>query len=249
MEGPEVEVVGGVRPVEELLAGGRREVYRLIVSRGRRGLGPLLRRAERRRVPVEFSSRSELDRLCPGSHQGVVALAAPYRYWDLEELEARSLEAGGYGCLLALDEVEDPMNFGAILRVAGAYGVGGVVIGRDRACGLTPAVAKASAGAVEHVAIARVVNMARALEALKKVGFWVVGTSPEASQRVDAFDWARNVVVVLGSEGRGMRPLVASTCDAAVSVPLEGPVESLNVAATAAVLCYEIWRQRRSAKD
>jgi 23S rRNA (guanosine2251-2'-O)-methyltransferase len=244
-----VEALGGIRPVEELLVSGRREVFKLIVAKGRRGLGRLLRQAERRRVPVEFTSRSELDRLCPGSHQGVVALAAPYRYWDIEELKARSLEGSGYGLLLALDAVEDPMNLGAILRVTGAYGADGVLIARDRACGISPAVAKASAGALEHVAIARVVNLPRALEGLKKDGFWVIGTSPESPQSLDSFDWCRDVVVVLGSEGRGIRPLVASTCDTTVAVPLQGPIAALNVAATAAILCYEVWRQRRSTED
>ncbi len=232
--------------MEEALVGGGREVFKIIVAKSRRGLGPLLRQAEKRRIPVEFSDRGRLDKLCPGAHQGIVALVAPYRYWDLEALRARALEATEPVCLLALDGVEDPMNVGSILRVAGAFGVGGVVIPKDRACGLTPAVAKASAGAVEHVAVARVVNLVRALEELKEGGFWVVGTAPEASVAVDDFDWAIAAVVVLGGEKKGMRPLVAAACDETVAVPLDGPVGALNVAATAAIVCYEIWRQRRS---
>lgn len=248
MEGEDasLEVVGGVRPVEELISSGRREVYKLLVAKGRRGLGPLLRQAERRRIAVEFSSRGKLDELCSSPHQGVVALASPYRYWEVGELRERASEGEGSSCLLALDAIEDPMNLGAVLRVAGAFGVAGVLITRDRACGLTAAVAKASAGAVEHVAVARVVNLARELEELKKAGFWVIGTAPEATESVDGFSWDRDVVVVLGSEGRGMRPLVASKCDATVAVKLPGPVAALNVAATAAILCYEIWRQRRA---
>ncbi|MFQ6671756.1 MAG: 23S rRNA (guanosine(2251)-2'-O)-methyltransferase RlmB [Candidatus Tectimicrobiota bacterium] len=248
MESPDVaaEVVGGLRPVEEAIASGRREVLKLMVAKGRRGLGPLVRRAERRRIPVEYADRGRLDRLCPSSHQGVVALMAPYRYWDLGELGARASEGPEPAWLLALDGVVDPMNFGAVLRVAGAFGVDGVVIPRDRACGLTPAVVKASAGAVEHVAVARVVNLVRALQELREAGFWVVGTAPEASVAVDAFDWGRAVVVVLGSEGRGMRTLVAATCDETVSVPLPGPIGALNVATVAAIVCYEVCRQRRA---
>ena len=247
MEGTDVasDVVGGIRPVEEAIAGGHREVFKLVVAKGRRGLGGLLRRAERRRIPVEYSDRAHLDRLCPGSHQGVVALVAPYRYSDLSELAARASEDTGLAWLIALDGVVDPMNLGAVLRVAGAFGVGGVVLPRDRAVGLTPAVAKAAAGALEHVPIARVVNMVRALEELKKAGFWVVGTAPEASVAVDAFDWRRAVVVVLGSEGKGMRPLVTATCDETVSVPLPGPIGALNVASVAAIVCHEVCRQRR----
>jgi 23S rRNA (guanosine2251-2'-O)-methyltransferase len=247
MESPDasLEVVGGVRPVEELIASGRREVYKILVAKGRRGLGPLLRQAERRRIVVEFSNRGQLDQLCASPHQGVVALASPYRYWDVEELKERFAKSKGLSCLLALDAIEDPMNLGAVLRVAGAFGVDGVLITRDRACGLTPTVAKASAGAVEHVSVARVVNLTRALEELKEAGFWVIGTDPEASESVEGFGWDRDVVIVLGSEGRGMRPRVASTCDATVAVPLPGPVAALNVAATAAILCYEICRQRR----
>lgn len=248
MEGRDapVEVVGGLHPVEELIASGRREVYKILVVKGRKGVGPLLRQAGRRKIPVEFSSRSTLDKLCPSPNQGVVALASPYRYWPFEELIEAARQHGGPRCLLALDSLEDPMNLGAVLRVAGAFGIDGVLMMRDRACGLTPTVAKASAGAVEHVAVCRVVNLARALEELKEEGFWVVGTSPEADQSVDDFDWARDVVVVLGSEGRGMRPLVASTCDAMVTVPLPGPVAALNVATTAGILCYEVVKQRRA---
>lgn len=247
MEGADVasEVVGGIRPVEEAIAGGHREVFKLVVAKGRRGLGRLLRLAERRRIPVEYSDRAHLDRLCPSSHQGVVAVVAPYRYCDLSELVTRASEDTGLAWLIALDGVVDPMNLGAVLRVAGAFGVGGVVLPRDRAVGLTPAVAKAAAGALEHVAIARVVNLVRALEELKKAGLWVVGTAPKASVAVDAFDWRRAVVVVLGSEGKGMRPLVTATCDETVSVPLPGPIGALNVASVAAIVCYEVCRQRR----
>lgn len=247
MEGADVasEVLGGIRPVEEAIAGGHREVFKLVVAKGRRGLGRLLRLAERRRIPVEYSDRAHLDRLCPSSHQGVVAVVAPYRYCDLSELVTRASEDTGLAWLIALDGVVDPMNLGAVLRVAGAFGVGGVVLPRDRAVGLTPAVAKAAAGALEHVAIARVVNLVRALEELKKAGLWVVGTAPKASVAVDAFDWRRAVVVVLGSEGKGMRPLVTATCDETVSVPLPGPIGALNVASVAAIVCYEVCRQRR----
>ena len=247
MEGADVasEVLGGIRPVEEAIAGGHREVFKLVIAKGRRGLGRLLRLAERRRIPVEYSNRAHLDRLCPSSHQGVVAVVAPYRYCDLSELVTRASEDTGLAWLIALDGVVDPMNLGAVLRVAGAFGVGGVVLPRDRAVGLTPAVAKAAAGALEHVAIARVVNLVRALEELKKAGLWVVGTAPKASVAVDAFDWRRAVVVVLGSEGKGMRPLVTATCDETVSVPLPGPIGALNVASVAAIVCYEICRQRR----
>lgn len=247
MEGADVasEVLGGIRPVEEAIAGGHREVFKLVIAKGRRGLGRLLRLAERRRIPVEYSNRAHLDRLCPSSHQGVVAVVAPYRYCDLSELVTRASEDTGLAWLIALDGVVDPMNLGAVLRVAGAFGVGGVVLPRDRAVGLTPAVAKAAAGALEHVAIARVVNLVRALEELKKAGLWVVGTAPKASVAVDAFDWRRAVVVVLGSEGKGMRPLVTATCDETVSVPLPGPIGALNVASVAAIVCYEVCRQRR----
>lgn len=247
MEGADVasEVLGGIRPVEEAIAGGHREVFKLVIAKGRRGLGRLLRLAERRRIPVEYSDRAHLDRLCPSSHQGVVAVVAPYRYCDLSELVTRASEDTGLAWLIALDGVVDPMNLGAVLRVAGAFGVGGVVLPRDRAVGLTPAVAKAAAGALEHVAIARVVNLVRALEELKKAGLWVVGTAPKASVAVDAFDWRRAVVVVLGSEGKGMRPLVTATCDETVSVPLPGPIGALNVASVAAIVCYEVCRQRR----
>jgi 23S rRNA (guanosine2251-2'-O)-methyltransferase len=249
MEGSgQAELIGGVRPVEEALSSGKREVYRLVVARGRRGLESILRRAEEKRIPVEVSDRRRLDELYAGSHQGVVALVAPYPYWELADLVEQARRASGPPVILALDSLQDPVNLGTILRVAAAFGVEGVVVPRDRSCGLTPSVVKASAGALEHVAVSRVVNLSRALNELKREGFWIVGTSDRGPTRVDEFDWGRPVVVVLGGEGKGMRPLVEKSCDEVVAIPLPGPIRALNVAVAAAILCYEIIRQRRGVE-
>lgn len=185
---------------------------------------------------------AELETLCGSeAHQGVCAQAAAYRYADADDLLARADPL-----LLALDEVQDPQNLGAICRVAEAAGATGVVLPERRSAEVTPAVCKASAGAVEHLPVAHVRNLADFLAAARKADCWIYGADASATVSYETPDYRGGVVCVLGAEGRGLRPRVAAACDVLVSIPLRGRVESLNVAAAAAVLVYEIL-QRRSA--
>ena len=175
-------------------------------------------------------------------HQGVCAAVAPYEYVD-----AGALVAAEAPLLVALDEVQDPQNLGAICRTAECVGATGVVVTRRRAADVTPAVCRASAGAVEHLPVARVRNLADFLGEAKRADCWVYGAQAGAPVAYDAPDYSGGVVCVLGAEGRGLRPRVAGACDALVSLPLRGRIESLNVGATAAAWLYEILQRRAAA--
>jgi 23S rRNA (guanosine2251-2'-O)-methyltransferase len=195
-------------------------------------------------VAVRFVPRPELDRMTGnGAHQGVVAVTSAKQYNDLDDVVAA--KRGEFSLLVVLDGVEDPHNLGAILRTADAAGADGVVIPERRAAGVTAIVAKASAGASEHLPIARVTNTARTLEDLKAKDIWIVGLDERASQTYDSLDYNMDCAAVLGAEGRGLHDLVRRKCDFLVSIPMLGKVPSLNVSVAAGVMLYEVVRQRR----
>lgn len=249
---PGVEALAGIHPVLEALRAGRRTLHRVCRKAGPRGgdSGPIeaiLAAARERQVPVVEVSREELDGLVPPgvAHQGVVLEASPLPGVGLDAL-AGAPEVPRW--LLALDGIEDPQNFGALLRVADAAGVAGVVTSERRSSPLSPAAARASAGASEHVPVARVTNLGRALRTLKDHGYWIYGADAgEGDDLWGAPDrmLAERRVLVLGAEGRGLRPGVRSALDALLRIPMGGAVGSLNVATAAAVLLFE-WRRRSS---
>jgi 23S rRNA (guanosine2251-2'-O)-methyltransferase len=213
---------------------GRRPVAE--AERGRRRVHKVWRAPE---TPAE-----ELERLCGSpEHQGVVAEVDPYPYADPASL----FEADdGQGLVVALDQIQDPHNLGAVCRAAEVAGAVGVVIPERRAASVTPAACKASAGAVEHLPVARVRNLADWLAEAKESGAWIYGAAADAPKRYSDLDWVGRAVLVLGSEGKGIRPRVASRCDELVSIPTKGRVGSLNVSVAAAVVLFEAVRQRES---
>jgi 23S rRNA (guanosine2251-2'-O)-methyltransferase len=191
-------------------------------------------------VDVRVTDSREIEARCGSDgHQGVCAEAAPYRYAD-----AAGLLEGSEPLVLALDGITDPQNLGAICRTAEAAGATGVVLPRHRSAEVTPAVCKASAGGVEHLAIAQARNLADFLAQAKEGGLWCYGADGDAKVAYDAPDFSGGVVLVMGSEGKGLRPRVAAACDELIAIPVRGRVESLNVSAAAAVLMYEIVQQR-----
>jgi 23S rRNA (guanosine2251-2'-O)-methyltransferase len=195
-------------------------------------------------VSVRVLSRVELDRMAvPGAHQGVVAVTSAKQYTDLDDLVAA--RRGEHSLIVVLDGIEDPHNLGAILRTVDASGADGVVIPERRAVAVTGTVAKASAGASEHLPIAKVTNISRALEELKSKELWVVGLDERGPQTYDSVDYKMHCAVVLGAEGRGLHDLVRKHCDFLVSIPMLGRVPSLNVSVAAGVVLYEVVRQRR----
>jgi len=197
-------------------------------------------------VPVRFLSRVELDKLAGNAaHQGLVAITSGKQYNDLDDLlAARRAE---HSLIVVLDGVEDPHNLGAILRTADAAGADGVVVPERRAAGVTATVAKVSAGASEHLPIAKVTNISRALEELKSNNLWVVGLDERGPQTYDKIDYNMHCAVVLGAEGKGLHDLVKKHCDFLVSIPMLGHVPSLNVSVAAGIVLYEVVRQRRQA--
>ncbi len=242
--------VWGRHAVIELLRESPRRAEEVAVLAGARGpIGEVVALARRAGVKVSYRTRDQLTAIAGSEHhQGVVARVASGEYLDLTELLRLAGTSDDTAFFLALDQVQDPRNFGAILRTAAAFGVQGVVVPRHHAVGLTDAAARTAMGAVEHVRVARETNLVSALEALKKSGVWTYGCVSEPGVPIWAADLTGPLCLVLGSEGEGLRPLVARTCDALVTIPMAGGVGSLNVAAAGAIACYEAWRQRRTAR-
>jgi 23S rRNA (guanosine2251-2'-O)-methyltransferase len=244
-------LVYGVRPVLEALRARARDVNLILAAAGetQRGVREVIAAAGAAGVGVETKPRTVLDELAVGgSHQGVVAVVGEYPYADPEDLLAVARDRGEAPLLVVLDGVQDPQNLGALVRSAHVLGAHGLVVPQDRAAPVTPAAVKASAGATEHLRVARVVNLARALEGLKAAGLWVAGGVAEGGSAPWELDFTEPTALVVGAEGKGIRPLVLKHCDFQVRIPMVGQVASLNVAAAGAVLLYEAARQRLEAR-
>lgn len=243
------ETLCGRNAVCESLRAGRRTFHRLVLAEGLRRDGQVrevLALARERGCPVETLPRGELSRLAGSrEHQGVLLEAGPYPYVELDEILAAARAAGPRARLLLLDRLQDPQNVGTLLRTAEAVGVQGVFLPEHEAAAITPAVVRASAGACEHLRIARVGNLVRAMARLQEAGMWVMGleTAPQAILYTEV-DWARPVAVVVGGEGTGLRRLVRERCDGLVALPMAGRVTSLNAAVAGSVVLYEIWRRQ-----
>jgi 23S rRNA (guanosine2251-2'-O)-methyltransferase len=239
-----VEILYGKNPVLEALRAGR-PARKLVLASGVRDeprLREILEDAAERGIPVEETSRRRLDDIAHTEHhQGIAGYFHARAPLSLDQLLERVRPPG---LLLVLDGIQDPQNLGALARSCDAVGADGMVLVRDRATGVTAAAAKASAGAVEHVGIAVVTNLAGALLRLREAGFWCVGLDAAAGMRYDRFDYTSPVALVVGAEGEGLRPLTRRRCDALVSLPMLGRVASLNAAAAGAILLYEAARQR-----
>ena len=230
------ETIYGIRPVVEALGSGRRKVFEVIDAVGNEELA---KAAAARGVEVVRAPRQRVEELAEGGvHQGVAARVEPYPYSGLGEILSTPEPL-----VIVLDGVTDPRNLGAVLRAADAVGASGVVIPKDRAVGVTPAAVKASAGASEHVRVARVTNLRRAVDTMKNAGLWVYAAEAGETPYTE-LDLAGAVAFVLGSEGRGVRRLVREGCDGTISIPMMGAVESLNVSVASAVLLYEARRRR-----
>ncbi|MDR3727604.1 MAG: 23S rRNA (guanosine(2251)-2'-O)-methyltransferase RlmB [Terracidiphilus sp.] len=253
-----MEVLYGVHPVEEAIKAGRRRFDQVLVARERKDerLEKLVALCREAGVRVRQESREQLTLMAQtAAHQGVVALVRGQEFYTIEDLyeapapspfnPAPAIPAARL--VLALDGVEDPQNLGALLRVADGAGVDGVVLTERRAAPLSPVAVKASAGASEHLRIARVVNLVRALEDLKRKNLWVIGLDERGTSDYDQFDFSGDCVLVLGREGAGLHDLVRRTCDHMLRIPMAGGVSSLNVSAAGAVVLYEAFRQRRNA--
>jgi 23S rRNA (guanosine2251-2'-O)-methyltransferase len=246
--------VYGLNPVLEALKAHPQDVVRVLLERGRDGRRShggdrVAEAAAAAGVRIEEAPHGDLARRSRGGvHQGVGAEIAEFRYAELPDLLDAARARGEPPFLLLLDGVTDPQNLGALLRSAHALGAHGVVLPKDRAAGITPAVSKAAAGALEHCPVARVTNLSRALDDLKDAHVWSVALAAEAERELPEVDLTSGIALVLGSEGKGVRPLVRKTCDHLARIPMLGRVGSLNVAAAGAIALYEAARQRRARR-
>lgn len=239
------EQIYGINPVIEALRSGKRNFIKVVIAAGRKGRGvheiESLSRAKG--IKIEITPHSEL--LTPNS-QGVAAVVLKRGEIGLDELIEELYKKDSKPAVAILDGVEDPGNLGAIIRSAEALGIGGIIIPKDRAAGLTTVVVKRSAGAIEHIPVVRVTNISNTIEDLKEKGFWVVGVEAGAGKSCFSLSYNDPIAVVFGGESKGMRRLTKEKCDYLVSIPMKGKVSSLNVSAACAVIFYEILRQRIS---
>src|SRR5690625_3942778 len=239
------ELIIGKNPVKEALQAGR-SINKVLISHqlNKKTKNEFQQASKRVRVQVQSVPKQKLDKLTNGNHQGVAALIAPYEYVSIEHIFNQAYDKGEAPFFVILDELEDPHNLGSILRSADATGVHGVIIPERRSVGLTAAVAKTSAGAIEYVPVVRVTNIVDTMKELKERNVWVVGTDAAGTEDYRSLDGSTPVALVIGSEGKGMSRLVKETCDWTVSLPMEGYVSSLNASVAFGLLLYEIYRKR-----
>lgn len=239
------EMIAGKNPVLEALRSGR-EMNKVWIAEGvkKTGIQELIDLAKEQGVLVQFVPKQKIDKLAE-NHQGIVASVAAYDYAELDDLFAAAKAKNEDPFFMILDELEDPHNLGSIMRTADAIGVHGIIIPKRRAVGLTAVVAKASTGAIEHVPVVRVTNLAQTVDELKERGVWIAGTDAKGSQDYRKMDATLPLALIIGSEGKGMSRLLKDKCDFLYHLPMIGHVTSLNASVAAALLMYEVYRKRQ----
>jgi 23S rRNA (guanosine2251-2'-O)-methyltransferase len=242
-----MEVIYGINSIRDLLRQSKNGCEKIIIASGRSGssVKEIMEIARTKKIPVEFCERKYLDKLAGTNEtQGVIAFGKSFIYADLDVLIKNRNQSFNFDLILVLDSIMDPQNLGSIIRTAHCLGANGVVIPEDRAAHVTAAVNKASAGSVQQIPVARVVNLAQALDYLKDKGFWVFGAEAHGGNSLRDMDFNCSVVLVLGGEAKGIRPLVKKKCDFLITVPMAGSFDSLNVSVASGIIQYEIFCQR-----
>lgn len=242
------DFVAGRNSVAEALKSGR-SINKILIAKGERqgAIREIVGQARAKGLVVQEVDQVKLDQIAAGvRHQGIIAMVAPVAYVEVADVLQRSLDQGEAPFLVLLDELEDPHNVGAILRTADATGVHGVLLPKRRTSPLTATVAKTSAGAIEHVPVARIGNIAQTIEQLKKKGLWVVGADMDGPKNYYETDLTGPIVVVVGSEGQGLGRLTKEACDFLVRIPMKGQISSLNASVACSLLLYEVLRQRET---
>ena len=249
------QIIYGIHPVEEALRSSHLEFQKILIAaqKPHHPIQSVVDLARQRQVPVLFTTRETVEKMALGGlHQNVLGILKEIPYVDIGEILLNSKREGKRALLLILDGIQDPQNLGALIRTALGCGVQGLIIPKDRTVGITPTVTKASAGAVAHLPIARVVNIASTIDALKKEGIWVYGASGEARDLIYHLDLDIDLAIVIGAEGKGIRPLVKKKCDRLFSIPMRGSLSSFNASVSGGMVLYEVMRQRdliREGKD
>ncbi len=241
------QVIYGIHPVQEALNSSHLQIEKILV--GTRTPNPplqsILDSASKRKVPVTFTTKESLEEITKGAvHQNVVGLVKEIPYADLREILSLGKREPEKSLFLILDGIQDPQNFGSLIRTGLGCGVHGIVIPKDRSVGITSAVVKASAGAAAYLPIVRVVNIAATIDLLKKEGIWIYGASGEAEDLIYQLDLNTDLAIVIGAEGKGIRPLVKKKCDRLFSIPMKGPLSSFNASVSGGMILYEVMRQR-----
>ena len=241
------QFIYGIHPLQEALKSSHLQIEKILI--GTQTLHPplqsILEIANTREIPVTFTTRESLDRMTKGGvHQNVVGLVKETPYTDIGEILSHWKKQGTKALFLILDGIQDPQNFGSLIRTGLGCGAHGIIIPKDRSVGITPVVIKASAGATAHLPITRVVNIAATIDLLRKEGIWVYGASGEAKDLIYQLDLNIDLAIVIGAEGKGMRPLVKKKCDRLFSIPMKGPLSSFNASVSGGMILYEVMRQR-----
>ena len=246
-EGDMAQVIYGIHPVREALKSSHIQFQKILIGtqKPHPPLQSVLDLAIQRKVPVTFTTKETLGQMVKGGlHQNVVGLVKETPYARIEEILSHWKKEGTKVLLLILDGIQDPQNFGSLIRTALGCGAHGIIIPKDRAVGITPVVIKTAAGAAVHLPIARVVNIATTIDALKTEGIWIYGASSEAKDLIYQLDLNIDLAIVIGAEGKGIRPLVKKKCDRLFSIPMKGPITSFNASVSGGMILYEVMRQR-----
>jgi 23S rRNA (guanosine2251-2'-O)-methyltransferase len=240
-----MRVIYGINPLLEALKGQNRIIKKLVIAEGRggEGLRKILDLAGKTGIPFEFKDRDYLNRQTgEGSHQGVMGFCDDFSYAGMDDVIANRHRDFRYDLILILDGVTDPQNLGSLIRTAHCFGVNGVIIPKDRSASVTAAVMKASSGTAGYTPVAMEVNLSSAIEYLKSKGFWIYGADAGNGRGAPAPDYRGHIAVVMGSEGKGLRPLIRKNCDFLLSIPMKGKIDSLNVSVAAGIILHEILR-------
>ena len=238
--------VSGVNAVRENLRRGN-DIIEILIAKQRKmdRIQEILDMAEKKRIPIKLKERPHLDRILPNlSHQGIIAFLKNYRYFHLDELIKIALESKGKGLLLIADHITDTGNLGALIRTAEFFGVQGLILPKDRSAFITDIVHRTSAGGSAYLPVTRVVNLSRTIDQLVSNNLWIIGTSEKSKTNIYEFDWNRDLVLIMGSEGKGLSRVVRDKCHHMVSIPGFGKLDSLNVSVASGVIFSEIVRQR-----
>jgi 23S rRNA (guanosine2251-2'-O)-methyltransferase len=239
------DLIIGRNPVIEVLKSSRDVNKIWVAENSLKGQAQQITQlAKEKGVTINFVPKKKIDQMVEGNHQGVVAQVAAYEYVHVDEILAIAEKRGEMPFLLLLDEIEDPHNLGSIMRTADAVGAHGIIIPKRRAVGLTATVAKASTGAIEHIPVARITNMARTIEELKERGIWIVGTDAKGADDYRNLDGNMPLALIIGSEGKGIGRLIKEKCDFLIKMPMIGHVTSLNASVAGSLLMYEVYRKR-----
>ena len=241
------QIIYGIHPVKEALKSSLLQFQKILIAtqKPHPPLQSILDLAIKKQIPVTFTTKETLGQMAKGGvHQNIVGLIKETSYADIGEIFSRWKKDETKALFLILDGIQDPQNFGSLIRTALGCGVHGMIIPKDRAAGITPTVIKVSAGATAYMPIAQVVNIANTIDQLKKEGMWIFGATGEAKDLIYNLDLNIDLAIVIGAEGKGIRPLVKKKCDRLFSIPMEGPLSSFNVSVSGGMILYEVMRQR-----